>query len=462
MNMNQGMYQEQRLILTNEMRISLQLLQMPITELQESIERELEENPLLEINYDGSDDTEENEQKSNSKEEKEYDYDQLLQISNQDIYPSEVTYHNSYDEEDNPINYLFQQGSLKDYLKEQLLGLNEEHRGICEYLIEMINENGLITDDMNEVAKALNISYPLVNTALDIIKELQPWGIGAKDFRECLIIQLRKRNQYDANLEEIIRYHLELLAENKIKEISKMLRITIDQVQRYSNLIKSLEPKPSRGFYTGGEVGYIIPEAYIKKLGEDYYIVMNDSILPRLNVNSYYRSMIKDMRDPKTVDFIQDKVNSAISFVKAIEQRRRTIFRILELVIKYQRDYFDKGEAYLKPMILKNLATELNMHESTISRAIRDKYISTPVGTLKLKDLFTNGISSGFGKEDISTNRIKMRIEQILKTEDSHKPLSDQEICDLLNNENINISRRTVAKYREELGFRASSKRKTY
>lgn len=462
MDLNQRMHQEQRLILTNEMRISLQLLQMPIYELQECIESELDANPLLEIDYDTPIDADEMDNKGPTKEDKEFDYDQLLPAGNHDLYPSEISYHNTDDTEDNPFNYVSQQASLKDYLKEQLIGLDEEIEVICKYLIELVNEDGYITDDIKEVARELKISDSLANLALDMIKELQPWGIGAKDFRECLIIQLKKRNQYDVKLEEIINHHMELLAENKLRDIAKLLKVPLEKAQVYTNIIQSLEPKPSRGFYTGSDVGYIIPEAYVKKINEEYYIIMNDSMLPRLNVNAYYRSLINDGHNQEAADFMKDRVNHAISFIKGIEQRRLTIYRILELIIKYQKDYFDHGEAFLRPMNLKDLAFELNLHESTVSRAIKDKYISAPGGTLKLKDLFTTGISNVVGEGAISTNKIKKAIEQLIKTEDSSKPLSDQEICDLLNKDNLYISRRTVAKYREELGFRASSKRKKY
>lgn len=462
MNINQNLHQEQRLILTNDMKFSLQLLQMPIYELQECIEEELNENPLLEIDYDVSDALEETDLRNTSKEDKEYDYDRLLQANSYDIGTNDVSYYDSDETDNNPFNYISQQTSLKDHLKEQLLGLNEDIKRICEYLIEIINEDGFIVDDIREIANDLKIPFQLANSALEVIKELHPFGIGAKDFRECLIIQLKKKNCYDINLEKIINNHIELLAENKLKELAKILKVTVEKIQYYSNIIKSLEPKPSRGFYTGEEVGYIIPEAYVKKIGEDYYIVMNDSMLPRLNVNLYYQRIIKDNSDQEATGFIKDKVNNAMSLIKGIEQRRHTIYRILELIIKYQKDYFDKGEAFLKPMNLNDIATELNLHESTISRAIKDKYVSTPCGTLKLKKLFTNGISNGIGEQDISTNKIKKSIEQMIKGEDRHKPLSDQDICDLLNKDNLNISRRTVAKYREELGFRSSSKRRIY
>lgn len=460
LNMKQNMHQEQRLILTNEMKLSLQLLQMPIYELKECIEQELNENPLLEIDYDVPNDIEEIDFKNTT--DKEFDYDKLLQTNDYDLYKGVNSYCESDDTDDNPFNYISQHTSLKDFLKEQLVGINDEIRSVCEYLIEIINDDGFIVDDIREIANYFKISYQLANSALETIKEFQPWGIGSKDFRECLIFQLKKKNCYDINIEKIIQNHLELLAENKFKELAKILKVTVENIQYYANTIKSLEPKPSRGFYTGEDIGYIIPEAYVKKIGEDYYIVMNDSILPRLNVNIFYQRIIKDQNDEETAGFIRDKVNNAISLIKGIDQRRHTIYRILEFMIKYQKDYFEKGVIFLKPMNLKDFATKLNLHESTISRAIKDKYISTPCGTLKLKDLFTNAIRIEIGKEDISTNKIKMLMEQIIKEEDKYKPLSDQDICNLLNKDNMNISRRTVAKYREELGFRSSSKRKIY
>ena len=464
-NMIQNMQQEQKLILTNEMRLSLQLLQMPIIDLQELIEIELDENPLLEIDYDISDDMEMTDDKNDLNELESFDYDKLINSHNQDHYDGELTYNNPGDDySNNPLNYIAQPASLKDYLKEQLIDyqVKKEIIAICEYLIDIINEDGFITEETQEIAFELKKPYELVESALLIIKDLQPWGIGAKDFRECLMIQLKKKHCYDEKLQAIITKHLELLAENKIKELAKILNVTIEIAQQYANTIKSLEPKPARGFYTGEEIGYIVPEAFIKRIGSDYYIIMNDSILPRLNVNSYYQRIIKEKSNQETISFMKDKVNSALSLIKGIEQRRKTIYRILEKIIEYQKDYFDQGEAHIKPMSLKDLSTELNLHESTVSRAIKDKYISIPKGTIRLKDIFTNGINSAKGEENISTNTVKKVIVQLIKSENKKNPLSDQEICELLRNENINISRRTVAKYREELGIGSSGKRKAY
>ncbi len=465
MNMKQNIQQEQKLLLTNDMKLSLQLLQMPINDLQECIEKELDENPLLEIDYNKSADNEETDYEDTKKEEEALYYDKFIQDHNYDNYGSEIIYHDSDDDYDsNPFNYISQTASLKDYLKEQLLerNENEEVLDICAYLIEFINEDGFITEDVQDIALFISKPYPLIYNALEILKDFQPWGIGAKDFRESLMIQLKKHNNYNEKIEDIIMKHLELLAGNKLKELAKILGDTVENVQNYANIIKSLEPKPARGFYTGEVTQYIVPEAFLKKVGQEYYIIMNDDILPKLNVNSYYQRILKKNSSQETVSFMKDKINNALALMKGIEQRRNTIYRIIEKITEYQKDYFDKGEAYLKPMNMKELAVELNLHESTVSRAVKDKFISVPGGTIRLRDLFTNGINNGTEKENISTNVIKKEIHRLIKEEDKLNPLSDQTIYELLTNQNMNISRRTVAKYREVLGIRSSGKRKVF
>jgi RNA polymerase sigma-54 factor len=474
MNFSQLQKQEQKLILTNEMKLSLKLLQMPVIDLQEYIMNELNENPILEIDYDAAVDiTPAKEQEADityvdaGVDIDDINYDTLIQKinSNGDDNLGQLFYV-SGDEEDinNPFNYISRELSLKDYLKEQLINMDnkKDTRYICEYLIDCIDEDGFITEDIREISEKIKQPYEMVNYALKIIQDLQPWGIGASDFKECLIIQLKKRNILDKNIYEIIINYLELLADNKLRELAKILGITVETVQKYVSLIKTLEPKPARGFYTGEVTGYIIPEAFIKKLGKEYYILMNDNMLPRLNVNSYYCNIIKEENNAEAVYFIKDKVSSAVSLIKGIEQRRNTIYRIIEKIIEYQKEYFDKGEAYLKPMSLKMLSENLNLHESTISRAVKDKYISTPTGTVRIKELFTNGLKQNENNEEISTNLIRIEIEKIIQAEDKHKPLSDRDISELISKANHTISRRTIAKYREELGIKSSSKRRIY
>ncbi|BCJ98444.1 RNA polymerase factor sigma-54 [Anaerocolumna chitinilytica] len=465
MNMKQNIQQEQRLLLTSDMKLSLQLLQMPIDDLQECIEKELNENPLLEIDYSNSDLNEDTDNADIKKEEEPFFYEKYIQNNKYDNYGGEIIYHDSDDDYDNnPFNYISQTATLKDYLKEQLMERdeNEEILNICASLIEFINEDGLIPEEIKDISQLISKPYQMVFEASEILKDFQPWGIGAKDFRESLMIQLKKQNKYNEKLEEIIMKHLELLGDNKIKELAKILDDTVANVQNYVNIIKTLEPKPARGFYTGEATQYIIPEAFLKKIGNEYYIIMNDDLLPKLNVNSYYQRILKENKNQETVSFMKDKISSALAFIKGIEQRRNTIYRIIEKITEYQKAYFDKGEAYLRPMNMKELAIDLNLHESTVSRAVKDKFISVPAGTIRLRDLFTNGINSGTKEENISSNVIKKEINRVVEAEDKLNPLSDQAIYELLKNLNMNISRRTVAKYREELGIRSSAKRKVY
>ncbi|MDF2941707.1 MAG: polymerase sigma-54 factor [Herbinix sp.] len=467
MSMKQKMQQEQKLILTTEMQLSLKLLQMPINDLQECIEKELDENPILEIDDTISDDAtkvDENKEDFSIKEEI-FDYSSFLQQSKYDGNIQDVSYiDNDEDNINNPFNYISKTTSLKEYLKDQLIERNDnkEIKNISEYLIECMNADGFITDDIKDIVINIAESYEKVNSALKIVQDLQPWGIGAKDFKESLVIQLRKKNISDNKIYIIINNFLDLLADNKYKELAHILNVDIETIGRYADIIKSLEPKPARGFYTGEDTKYIIPEAFIKKIGKEYYIIMNDDMLPKLNVNTYYCDIIKEDNNSEAVNFIKDKVNSALYLIKGIEQRRNTIYRVLEKIMEFQRDYFDKGELYLKPMNMKDISVDLNLHESTVSRAIKEKYISIPMGTVKIKDLFTNGIYAGDSSEDVSTKTIKNELEKMIREEDKHHPRSDQDLCDILNSMNLNISRRTVAKYREELGIRSSSKRKLF
>ena len=222
-----------------------------------------------------------------------------------------------------------------------------------------------------------------------------------------------------------------------------------------------MEPKPSRGFYTGDEVKFIIPDAAIRNIDGQYFVIMNDGVIPRLSISNIYKDILNNKEDKSTENYVKEKLNSAMFLIKSIEQRKSTLLRILEKTVEKQKEYFDKGQKYLKPMTMKEMAEELGIHESTVSRAIKDKYILTSLGTVKIKDLFTTGLSKSQGDgEDVAVVNIKKQIKEMIDEEDKKKPLSDQAICDELNKKSLNISRRTVAKYREEIGIKSSSKRK--
>ncbi|MBE6066420.1 MAG: RNA polymerase factor sigma-54 [Clostridium lundense] len=450
MNLDFGlsMHQEQKLIMTQQMQMSIKILQLSSFELQEYIEKEIQENPLLEAKYD--------------KKEDKLNYKDIIKYLEFDDYT-----HNNYvkgdDEEVSPFNFISNKKSLKEYLKEQIADFDEKDciKHVCNYIIENIDSKGYLGISIEDVSKEMHIPLNVVEKALVIVQSLEPYGVGARDLKECLKIQLYQRKMENCKLLNIIDNHLEDIAENRYNIIGKSLNITPMEAQRYGDIIKKLHPKPSSGFYTGEEVNYIIPDAYIKKIGEKYYIIMNDDLVPKLMINNLYKGIINKNEDKSAVEYVKNRLDSAAFLIKSIENRKSTIYRVLESILEIQKEYFDYGERYLKPMTLKEIADNLNMHESTISRAIRDKYIHTSKGTIKIKSLFTTSIQ-GNNSDNMSSTNVKKLISNLIDKEDKKNPLSDQHISDELKNVNVNISRRTVTKYREEMGIKSSKGRKRF
>lgn len=450
MNLDFGlsMHQEQKLIMTQQMQMSIKILQLSSFELQEYIEKEIQENPLLEAKYD--------------KKEDKLDYKDIIKYLEFDDYT-----HNNYvksdDEEVSPFNFISNKKSLKEYLKEQIADFDEKDciKHICNYIIENIDSRGYLQISIEEISKEIHIPLKVVENALMIVQSLEPYGVGARDLKECLKIQLYQKRIENCKLLQIIDNHLEDIAENRYNIIGKSLNITPMEAQRYGDIIKKLQPKPSSGFYTGEEVNYITPDAYIKKIGEKYYIIMNDDLVPKLMINNLYKGIINKNEDKSAVEYVKNRLDSAAFLIKSIENRKSTVYRVLESILEMQREYFDYGEKYLKPMTLKEIADNLNMHESTISRAIRDKYIHTSRGTIKIKSLFTTSIK-GTSSDNMSSINVKKLISNLIDKEDKKSPLSDQYISDELKKSNVNISRRTVTKYREEMGIKSSKGRKRF
>ena len=450
MDLKLNISQKQKLILTQIMQQSINVLQMSAYDLREYIEKEFEENPILEADFNLI------ESKDN------IDNTQLSKHLN-DRYDENYNYQHNNEDEASVFNFISDKKSLKDYLYEQLGEIKSDIKikKVVSYMIESLDSRGYLENTLEEICSDLGIDEEKVQNALEILQSLEPCGIGARDLKECLLIQLKNKGILDEIIKEIVLKYLEYIADCKYNYIAKELKITPKEVQAYGDIIKSLEPKPSRGYYTGEEVKFIIPDAYIVKIGDKYNVIMNKDIIPNITINNLYKQEILNGKNKKEVEYVKEKVNDAMGLINDIEQRNNTILKLLECIVKKQKAYFENGQEYLKPMTLRDLADEMALHESTVSRAIKDKYILTSRGTVKIKDLFCNGIvSSGINGEGVSTNTIKNKIKQLIQLENKNKPLSDQAICDLLNKEHIDISRRTVAKYREELGIKSSSKRK--
>ncbi|MCG4582749.1 RNA polymerase factor sigma-54, partial [Anaerosalibacter bizertensis] len=314
---------------------------------------------------------------------------------------------------------------------------------------------------IDSLAEDLHVSLERVEKVLLQIQTFDPVGVGARDLKECLIIQLKDRKIDDENAYRIVEDYLEDVAHNRLLKMSKELGIELKKVQDICDYIKTLEPKPGRCF-SGDveEVKYITPDITLRYLDGEYIIILNDITAPRLNINRFYRELMSKSDDPNIIEFLTDKLNSAMWVIKSIEQRRMTIYNVVESILKFQKDFFERGEKALKPLTLKDVADDIGVHESTVSRATNGKYIQTPRGLFELKYFFTSGVTSGKG--DVSATSIKAMIRDLIEKEDPKKPLSDQKISNILKGKSISISRRTVAKYRDEMDIPSSSIRRRY
>ncbi len=448
--------QTQKLVMTPELRQAIQLLQFTSQELNEYLEKQIEENPLLELentaeDYENIDDF------ANKKEEidwKEY-------IGKED----DISYRPQVDKnvkEYSFENFISYSPSLRDNLFFQLnvLEISQEDKKIGEILIESIDENGYLMTSVEQVAMDLNIDSERIENVLFLIQGFEPLGVGARSLKECLLIQIREDENRHPEAEKVVEYYLEDVAYNRLSKIAKELNMDIEEVQNICDYIKTLEPKPGRSFNDGDQVKYITPDATIEYIDGEYIIILNDVTGPRLNINNFYKELMRKGKDEKATEYLTEKLNSAMWIIKSIEQRRMTIYKVVESILKFQKDFFEIGERGLKPLTLNEVAEDIQMHESTVSRATNGKYVQTPRGLYELKFFFSSGLATSGG--EMSSTSIKSMIKDLIEQENPKKPYSDQKISDILKAKGINISRRTVAKYRDELEIPSSTARRRY
>src|SRR5437667_304325 len=300
-----------------------------------------------------------------------------------------------------------------------------------------------------------------VQKAISVIQALDPIGVGARDLRECLLLQLEFLEIDTPLVDTIIRDHWEMFMQRHFVQLAKVLGIDMKTLEGIVELIKHLDPKPGRK-YSNERAIYVEPDVYVQKVGDEYVIVLNEDGMPKLRINGSYRAMLNSMdskQDGETVNYIKDKIRSAVWLIKSLDQRQRTIYKVAESIVKHQREFLEKGIDYLRPLVLRDVADDIQMHESTVSRVVSNKYMHTPRGLFLMKYFFHSGIDSDTG-EDISSLTVKKKIQSYIEGEDPRKPLSDSKIMKILNDEGINIARRTVAKYRDELNIPSSTDRK--
>ncbi|SEO68841.1 RNA polymerase factor sigma-54 [Propionispora vibrioides] len=465
--------QSQKLIMTPQLRQAIEILQLSSQDLSTMVEQAILENPMLETEARSP---AEQELEDYGQAEKNTDTDTTLsdyfdwaEFFNDGTDPG----YNSPGAKEKPSLEFFVANtvSLQEHLELQLhLSLRRpELLAVGRYLIGCIDSNGYLSCTIKEAAQATGMKPPIVEQVLALIQSFDPPGIGARDLRECLTIQLEQRNinysfqniatPVDSHLiRRIIEDHLDEVAAGKFKLIAEKTGSIVQAVQQAVDVIRSFDPKPGRAF-GGAPASYIVPDVTVEKVNGEYVILLNDD-LPHLTISPYYRRAVRDA-DDTTKKFVENRVNAAVWLIKSIEQRRSTLLHVMEAIIHFQRDFFDQGPQALKTLTMKKVADRVEVHESTVSRATANKYVDTPYGVFSLRSFFTAGVQGSDG-DDVASANVKREIKELIGKEDATRPLSDQALADILKEKGITVSRRTVAKYREEMNIAASSKRKRY
>jgi RNA polymerase sigma-54 factor len=463
----------QQLIMTPQLQMAIKLLQLSRLELMDTIRTELEENPALEeipestsadhlVDQTETPSTDSSDAKEVTIEEKlqqDIDWSNYL-----DEYNTPGRVHFEAEDKDSPRfeSFIARKESLNDHLLWQFIMTKptlEEER-IASLIVGNLNKDGYLEVSPEELCEVSGPPLEKVEQVLALMQTFDPVGVCARDLRECLLIQAKYLGFENSIVTDIISGHLSNLEKKNYKAICKALKKSMDEVVSAINVIKNLEPKPGRQ-YNDDTPQYINPDIYVYKLENDFVILLNDDGMPKLRVNSFYKSSISRGKkiSGDAEDYIQEKMRSAAWLIKSIHQRQKTIYRVMESILRFQRDFFEKGIAHLKPMVLRDVAQDIGMHESTISRVTTNKYAFTPQGIFELKYFFNSSIRRAHGGT-IASASVQDKIRQIILSEDPKKPYSDDKIAQLLKKDEIHIARRTVAKYREMLRVLPSNKRK--
>jgi len=471
MELKQQLKLSQQLIMTPQLQQAIKLLQMSRMELSELVQEELLENPMLE---EGAEQRESSgnvveeaapEVQAHEAKKEEIDWERYLENQSTEA-PMPAVRRSGDDEMPGLESTLSASEDLADHLGWQLrMGdFVDDERRFAALVIGNLDDNGYLKIEgvePGEIVPRLAAESGLdpedAEEVLKMLQQFDPLGVAARSLEECLLIQAEHFGM-DELVIRVISDHLTDLEKRHYPAVAKALDCSLEEVYDVAQIIAELEPRPARCFQTE-EPRYIVPDVYVHRVGDEYYVVANDDGMPKLKISGFYRSAMAN--SPKAKEYIQDKLRSAQWLIRSIDQRRKTIVKVTECIVEKQRDFFDKGIEHLKPMILRDVAEAVGMHESTISRVTSNKYVHTPRGTFELKYFFNSAIRRD-NQTDIASESVKQAIKNIVGGEDPKAPLSDQRIVEILAADDIKIARRTVAKYREMLGILSSSKRKKY
>ena len=503
LELRQSLGLTQQLVMTPQLQQAIKLLQLSRLELLETVSQEMEENPILEEQsqeeLEGDDGAgakkEEKEEKEKALQESQEiksenpsvddsgpdpDSPSLPEVTVEERVRDDVDWENylseynsgysegfserHYEEKDAPSfeNFTATRTDLSSHLFWQLnmSNLEDEKKEIGAYIIGNLNDDGYLDATVEEISLATGMSIDHVRVVLDLVQNFDPVGVAARDTRECLLIQVAFQNLNGTLVEKIIRDHLKDLEEKRYHRIADEMGVSIQDILTAVAAIQELDPKPGR-IYAAEETIYVTPDIYVAKMGDGFEIIQNEDGLPKLRINAYYKRILKNRSrvSDETKAYIQEKMRSAAWLIKSIHQRQRTLYRVTESIVKFQGEFLDKGIAYLKPLVLRDVAEDIEMHESTVSRVTTNKYVHTPQGLYELKFFFNSSISRVNG-DAVASESVKEQIRKLIKAENKAKPLSDKGIENMMRELNIKVARRTVAKYREAMGILPSRKRK--
>ena len=463
--------QRMSMVLAPQLRQSLELLQVPMLELRTLVQQEMEQNPTLE---DQALETEqlEIEPALNASEEEDAfkdEFDKLAKLDDEwKDYFNQNQSRQPYSSEEAArrqffLDSLSQPESLQQHLMDQLslAVVTAEERQMGELLIGSINEDGYLTSTLEDLAASAGYALEQLEDVLGLVQEFDPVGVGARDLRECLLLQLRRLGKGEDLVTALVKDHLDALGARRFPEVARALKVSVDQVHEATRMIATLEPKPGR-IYAADATSYVLPEVMIQKIDGEYAVILNNDQIPRLHISEHYRQLMADENTTAEVkNYIREKVRAGLFLIKSINQRQQTIYNIAKEIITVQHEFFEHGISHLRPLTMAEVATVLGIHETTVSRAIANKYMQTPRGTFDMKYFFTPGYRNADGVS-VSNKTIKDTIANLVAEEDAAHPLSDQVMVEKLKEKGLQVARRTIAKYRDELKILPSHLRRGY
>ncbi len=464
-----GIHQFQNLsmqqVLAPQLQQSLQILQAPTLELRNIVQQELQTNPVLEEEIG----TFESEERTKDDREFQEEFERLAKLDEEwrDYMAQNVSYSSRNLEDEERRQFFFDsiasQETLQQHLWEQLntAEVTESQREAAELIIGNIDELGFLQSSLEEISQNANHSIEELQQMLDLVQTFHPVGVGARDLKDCLLIQLRRLGKQDSLEYQIVSEFLEDLGRRRFPEVARRLGVPVEQVQKAANFISTLDPKPGQ-IFSPDPNSYVLPDVSVDKIGDDYFVTLNGDQIPHLRISKTYKELMTQGSNGTDVrDYIREKIRSGKFLIKSIHQRQQTILNIANEIVKRQREFLESGTAFLKPMTMVQIAETVGVHETTVSRAISGKYMATPQGVFEMKYFFTPGYQTTDGAA-LSNTSVKEAIADLVRGERARNPLSDKEIVEILSDRGIPIARRTVAKYRAELNILPSNLRKQY